>query len=105
MSFVQDCPTARFAVFAVLATVAAGTPATAQQSDDPDLAAIASWMALDVATGYESLVSELLETGLPGWKADRWGNLVLRVGSGQPRRVVACGLDRPSYAASQITDD
>ncbi|NIR39134.1 MAG: hypothetical protein GWO22_25170, partial [Actinobacteria bacterium] len=27
------------------------------------------------------------------------------VGSGEPRRIVACALDRPALSASQITDD
>ncbi len=80
-------------------------PAAAQSDDERDLTAIASWVALDVATGYETRTADRLEAGFPGWQADRWGNLVRRVGSGRPRRVVACGLDRPSYAASQITED
>ena len=29
----------------------------------------------------------------------------LRKGSGSPRRVVACGLDRPGFAVTEITDD
>ncbi len=66
---------------------------------------MASWVALDVATGYETRVAPALAAQTPGWKADRWGNLVLRVGSGTPRRVVACALDRPSLAVSQIRDN
>lgn len=42
---------------------------------------------------------------MPGWKRDALGNLSLRKGSGSPRRVVACGLDRPSFAVTEITDD
>jgi len=34
----------------------------------------------------------------------RLGNLFLRKGSGTPRRVVACALDRPGFAVSEITD-
>ncbi len=83
----------------------AARPAAAQSDDERDLTSIASWVALDVATGYETRTADRLEAGLPGWQADRWGNLVRRVGSGRPRRVVACGLDRTSYAASQITED
>jgi putative aminopeptidase FrvX len=30
---------------------------------------------------------------------------VKRIGSGSPRRVVACGLDFPSYVVSQVTSD
>ncbi len=42
---------------------------------------------------------------MPGWKRDVLGNLILRKGSGSPRRVVACGLDRPGFAVTEITDD
>jgi putative aminopeptidase FrvX len=69
------------------------------------LEALASWVALDVATGYETRAAARLAGAMPGWSADRWGNLVMRVGAGSPRRIVACALDRPSYAVSQITDD
>ena len=84
---------------------AATQPVVAQHDVDGDLESIASWVALDVATGYETRASDRLEAALPGWQADRWGNLVKRVGSGRPRHIVACGLDRASYAATQITDD
>ena len=30
---------------------------------------------------------------------------MLRKGSGSPRRVIACGLDRPAFAVTEITDD
>ena len=42
---------------------------------------------------------------MPGWKRDQLGNLILRKGSGSPRRVVACALDRPAFAVTEITDD
>ena len=37
--------------------------------------------------------------------ATQLGNLMLRKGSGSPRRVVACALDRPGFAVTEITDD
>jgi putative aminopeptidase FrvX len=42
---------------------------------------------------------------MPGWKRDALGNLILRKGSGSPRRVIACGLDRPALAVTEITDE
>ena len=66
---------------------------------------MASWIAVDMATGYETRLAPVLAEGMTGWTADQWGNLVRRVGSGSPRRVVACALDRPSYATSRITPD
>jgi len=84
----------------LLAAVAAPAPLRGQQ----DLDAIASWVALDVSTGYETRTAPSLAAALPGWEADRWGNVVLDVGSGSPQRIVACQLDRPGYAVSRITE-
>ena len=71
---------------------------------DRDLAAIASWVAVDAATGYERRVAPALAAAL-GWTADAHGNVVTTIGAGSPHRIVACALDRPSYAVSQIRDD
>ena len=86
--------------------LAPGVPAQEADGGGGDaLDALASWVAMDVATGYETRVADDLAAALPGWEADRWGNLARTVGSGSPTRVVACALDRPAYAASQITAD
>jgi putative aminopeptidase FrvX len=77
----------------------------ASGQDSADLQAIASWTTLDVVTGYETRVAPEIAGQLPGWEADHWGNLVRVVGSGEPRRIVACSLGRPGLSASQITDD
>jgi putative aminopeptidase FrvX len=93
-------------VLAVLAFFPNGHSLSAQAApSDADLTAMASWVAVDMATGYETRLAPALARGLEGWSADPWGNLVLRVGSGSPRRVVACALDRPSLAVTRITDD
>jgi putative aminopeptidase FrvX len=93
------------AALAGVAAAAASSPGVAGQSPDARLDALASWLAVDVATGYETRAAARLAEQMPGFEADRWGNLVARVGSGSPRRIVACALDRPAYAVSQITDD
>jgi len=77
---------------------------SAYPQDDPRLQAMASWVALDMATGYETRLAPGLAERMPDWSADQWGNLVSRVGSGTPRRLIACALDRPSYAITQITE-
>jgi putative aminopeptidase FrvX len=51
----------------------------------------------------EHVAASLVKTLGGGWQIDRFGNLVKRVGSGIPRRVVACGIDFPGYVVSQIT--
>lgn len=82
-----------------------GSPAFAQQNDDAVASAIASWTYFDVAPGRETQTATRLATQLPGWTVDGRGNLVRRVGSGHPRRVVACALDIPQFVVSQITRD
>ncbi|HEX6964232.1 MAG TPA: M20/M25/M40 family metallo-hydrolase [Gemmatimonadaceae bacterium] len=67
--------------------------------------AVASWIALDAAPGYERQATDAIMAAMPGWHRDALGNLVIRRGSGRPRRVVACGLDQPGYVVSAITDD
>lgn len=42
---------------------------------------------------------------MPGWKRDALGNLIMSQGSGSPRRVVACALDRPGFAVTEITEE
>ncbi len=88
----------------------AAVPSTAggalvTRSTERDLEAIASWVAVDAATGYETRMAPALAAALGPWQADAWGNVVSTVGSGSPHRVVACGLDRPAYAVSQVRDD
>jgi putative aminopeptidase FrvX len=82
-----------------------GSPPVRAQERDNALEAIASWVAVDAATGYESRVAPALAAALVGWTADTYGNVVTAVGTGSPHRLVACALDRPAYAVSQIRDD
>src|SRR5689334_16835639 len=67
--------------------------------------ALRSWIALDAPPGWEQLATDSIMRAMPGWKRDALGNLVLRKGSGSPKRVVACALDRPGFAVTEITDD
>jgi putative aminopeptidase len=91
------------ALSSACAGLLASAPATAQQPADLD--AIASWLGPSVVTGYETRLAPHVADGLPGWAVDHWGNVVRVVGSGSPRRIVACALDRPGLSASQITMD
>ncbi len=95
----------RSGVLLALACALACPAGAGAQAEPSDLPAMASWVAVDMVTGYETRHAPELARSLDGWTADRWGNLVRTVGRGRPRRVVACGLDRPGYAVSQITED
>src|SRR5687768_15012520 len=48
-------------------------------------------------------VQALLKAGTV--QRDRLGNLVLVLGSGSPRRLLAAPLDEPGYVVSQIQDN
>ncbi len=99
---------ARCAVVALVLVAGLHSPRSwplSAQGADRNLGAIASWVAVDAATGYEGRMAPALAAALGNWTADPWGNVVATVGSGSPHHVVACALDRPSYAVSQITDD
>jgi len=91
----------------ILVASLVSTPLVAQQTArDPIADAVASWVPVVSAPGAEDQAAASLLRGLGAqWSVDRFGNLVRRVGSGTPRRVVACGLDFPSYVVSQVTSD
>lgn len=93
-----------FAVTAVTLTLALPTTPAAQ-SPTATQRAIATWQQLVAPTGHEHRALTDLAAALPGWQLDAAGNLMLRRGTGTPRRVIACALDRPGFAVSQITDD
>ena len=67
--------------------------------------ALSGWILNDAPPGREHLLTDIVMREMPGWKRDQLGNLILRKGSGSPRRVVACALDRPAFAVTEITDD
>ena len=67
--------------------------------------ALSGWVLNDAPPGREHLLTDIIMREMPGWKRDQLGNLILRKGSGSPRRVVACALDRPGFAVTEITED
>ena len=67
--------------------------------------ALRNWIALDAPPGWEHVATDSIMRASPLWKRDVLGNLILRKGSGSPKRVIACGLDRPGFAVTEITDD
>lgn len=69
-----------------------------------DAVALRSWIALDAPPGWEHLATDQILKASPSWRRDALGNLILRQGSGSPRRVVACGLDRAAFAVTEIME-
>jgi putative aminopeptidase FrvX len=75
------------------------------QNNESAATALVSWLALDAPPGWEHVATDKILQAMPAWKRDALGNLVLRKGSGSPRRVVACALDRPGFAVTEITGE
>jgi putative aminopeptidase FrvX len=92
-------------IAAVVVLLLCSANITFAQQTSAELNALASWLTLDAPPGWEHLATDVLLKAMPGWKRDALGNLILRKGSGSPRRVVACGIDRPGFAVTEIADD
>jgi putative aminopeptidase FrvX len=82
----------------------AGSSAQNGRDGNSDAAALRGWIALDAPPGWEHVATDRILKTMPGWRRDALGNLILRQGSGSPRRVVACGLDRPGFAVTEIME-
>lgn len=65
---------------------------------------VQSWIGLRVSPGREAHAMERIRE-LGDWRPGALGSLALTRGEGSPHRVVACGLDEPSYVVSHITED
>jgi putative aminopeptidase FrvX len=89
---------------AVFFTFIVSWTSVAQNGNDTSTA-LRSWIALDAPPGWEHVATEQISAAMSGWTRDALGNLILRKGSGSPRRVIACALDRPAFAVTEITDD
>ena len=90
---------------AALSSLLFFTTESKAQSEPGPLAKLRSWILLDAPPGHEHLATDVIMRNMPGWQRDALGNLIMRKGSGSPRRVVACILDRPGFAVTEITDE
>jgi len=92
-------------ITSLLLLVAAAAP-RARAQDSLNLArAITTWIALPATPGFEDQATSRIASATRGFSRDAQGNLVRRLGSGTPRRVLACGIDEVGYAVSDITED
>jgi len=89
-------------VVALLSGVAA--PSLHSQARGPG--ALAERLAaMTAVTGYEQAMVDSLLRLVPGARRDRAGNAILVLGTGSPRRLIACPLDEPGYVVGGIRDD
>jgi len=93
----------RFFLVCVL-TSAMAAPAAAGGASSGDLEALMQAIAV---SGREEAAAQVVIAHLPEGLAerDRLGNVVVTLGEGEPRRLVACGLDEPGFVVSEIRDD
>ncbi len=95
----------RFIAAAAVALAGAATARGQGASPTPPYPAVLTWINLTATPGNESRVTEAIIASDSRWKQDDIGNLTMVVGTGEPRRLVACGLDHPALIVSDITDD
>ena len=69
----------------------------------PELAARMASIA--AVTGYERALVDTILRLLPGSARDRAGNVYLKLGGGNGRRLVVCPLDEPGYVVGGIRED
>ena len=88
----------------VAAVLLWANPAGAQTArEGPDLA---GWfVGLTAVSGYEGTFALVLEDLVPGAQRDRAGSVVSVLGSGSPRRLVACPMDEWGYVVGGIRED
>ena len=80
-------------------------PARARGQAPPLRTVLPEWIGLIAAPGHERAATSTIMRTNPDWHAGPLGTLVSRSGSGSPRRVIACSLDLPAYAVSEIRPD
>lgn len=65
---------------------------------------VASWLAFDAPPGEETRLTDAVMATDSHWRRDHLGNLVMTLGTGHPRRLIACGLDHVGFVVSEITN-
>ncbi len=93
----------------LLVPVAAGLSlgaVTARAQDPVPLDVLARRLAaMTAVSGYEDRMGDTLGSLLIGARRDRAGNVVLALGSGTPRSLIACPLDEPGYVVGGVRPD
>jgi putative aminopeptidase FrvX len=81
------------------------TPALAAQGPPPLDPLAARLAAMTAVAGYEQAMADSLLRLLPGAARDRAGNVVLVLGAGDPKRLIACPIDEPGFVVGSIRED
>lgn len=86
---------------ALIVFVLLASPLSAQTASS----AISAWAGISFPPGEEVRGAAAVRAIDSRFTPDATGNFVVRLGSGRPRRLVACTLDHPGFVVSQITDN
>ncbi len=87
----------------ILTAALAAAPVGAQA---PALDALATRLsAVTAVSGFEGALADSLLALLPGAARDRAGNVVLTLGSGEPKSLIACPIDEPGFVVGGIRPD
>jgi endoglucanase len=92
----------RSSILAASILCIAGGSLAAQAAPSDPLLRLAS---IPAPIGHERLLADTLLATLPDAARDRAGNVVLTLGRGTPRRLVACPMDEPGWIVGGIRDD
>ncbi len=85
---------------------AAGAAALEGQAPLPPLEALTTHLVgMTAVAGYERAMADSLLGLLPGAKRDRAGNVVLTIGLGKPRTLIACPMDEPGFVVGSVRPD
>lgn len=85
---------------------AAGAAALEGQAPLPPLEALVTHLAgMTAVVGFEQAMADSLLEMLPGSKRDRAGNVVLTLGRGEPRILIACPIDEPGFVVGGVRPD
>lgn len=96
----------RSATRLLLLVVLAAVPRGAAAQEPPPLDNLVKrFAAMTAVSGYEQRMADTLGTLLPGAKRDRAGNVVITLGAGEPKSLIACALDEPGYVVGGIRPD
>jgi putative aminopeptidase FrvX len=80
------------------------TPGLAAQASALDSLAV-RFARMSAVSGYEQAVGDSLAAWLHGSTRDASGNVILVLGQGAPRRLLACPIDEVGYAVGGVTPD
>lgn len=89
----------------LLALAAGAAPLAAQTGAMPLDSLAVRLAAMTAVSGYERAMADSLLLLLPGAERDRAGNVVLTLGTGEPKRLLACPIDEPGFVVGGIRPD